>query len=54
MKELIKKEETKNWMSKQELMQICKCSKTTIEQILNDLSCQTDLATQNHMKNGAI
>lgn len=52
MKELIKKEETKNWMSKQELMQICKCSKTTIEQILNDLSCQTDLATQNHMKKG--
>ena len=41
-----------NWISKKELMNICKCSKTTLEQIINDLSCQTGLATQNHIKKG--
>lgn len=51
MKELVKKEES-NWMSKQELMEICKCGKTTIEQIINDLSCTIDRATQNHIKKG--
>ena len=52
MKELIKKEETKNWMSKQELAEICKCSTRVLEQIVADLSCETDFATQNHMKKG--
>ena len=49
------KESTKaeqNWMSKQELMDICKCSKTTLEQIINDLNCPIDRAIQNHMKKG--
>ena len=38
----------KNHMKK-ELMDICKCSKTTLEQIINDLNCQVNLAIQNHL-----
>ena len=41
-----------DWMSKKELMDFCKCSKTTLEQIINNLSCQIDLATQSHIKKG--
>ena len=43
-----------NWMSKKELMEICKCSKTTLEQIINDFSSQVNLATQNHIKKGVL
>ena len=39
---------TQNHMKK-ELMDICKCSKTTLEQIINDLNSQVNLATQNHL-----
>ena len=49
------KESTKveqNWMSKQELMDICKCSKTTLEQIISDLSCRRPADTQSHIKKG--
>ena len=45
-------EKCNDWMSKKELMDFCKCSKTTLEQIINDLSCQTGLATQTHIKKG--
>ena len=41
-----------NWTSKQELMDICKCSKTTLEQIINDLNCPIDRAIQSHIKKG--
>ena len=56
MNEILNTNESKkaeqNWMSKQELMDICKCSKTTLEQIINDFSSQVNLATQNHIKKG--
>ena len=52
MKELIKKEETKNWMSKQELAEICKCSTRVLEQIVADLTCEIDFASQIHIKKG--
>ena len=51
MDDLIKTEET-NWISKKELMEICKCGKTTIEQIINDLSSPASCATQSHIKKG--
>ena len=41
-----------NWTSKKELMNICKCGKTTLEQIINDLNCPIDRAIQNHIKKG--
>ena len=41
-----------NWTSKKELMDICKCSKTTLEQIISNLNCQVNLAIQSHIKNG--
>ena len=41
-----------DWMSKQELMDFCKCSKTTLEQIISNLNCQTGLAIQSHIKKG--
>lgn len=41
-----------NWISKKELMNICKCSKTTLEQIINDFSSQVNLATKSHIKKG--
>ena len=44
---------TQNHMKK-ELMDICKCSKTTLEQIINDLNCQVDLAIKNHIKKGVL
>ena len=46
------KNEYGDWISKKELMDICKCSKTTLEQIINDFSSQVDLATKNHIKKG--
>ena len=52
MKDLVKKEENNNWMSKQELMDICKCSKTTLEQIISSFNSQTGLAIKNHIKKG--
>ena len=44
--------ENKSWTSKKELMDICQCSKTTLEQIINELNSQIGLAIKNHMKKG--
>ena len=44
--------ENSKWLSKKEICSICKCSKTTIEQIINDLNCQSSLAIQSHIKKG--
>lgn len=55
MKKILNTKESvnaENWISKKELMDICKCGKTTLEQIINDLSSQVNLATQNHIKKG--
>ena len=49
MQDLINKE---SWMSKKELMEICKCGKTTIEQIINDLNSPTGRAIKSHIKKG--
>ena len=49
-KEPVKAEQ--NWISKKELMNICKCSDKTLEQIIADLSIETDFDTQNHIKKG--
>ena len=46
----INKVENNNWLSKKELMEICKCGKTTIEQIINDLNSTTSRAIQSHIK----
>ena len=45
------KNETK-WTSKKELMEICKCSDKTLEQIISSLSIETGFDTQNHIKKG--
>ena len=53
MKEIIiNKVENSNWLSKKEFMEICKCSKTTIEQIINDFNCRRPADTQSHIKKG--
>lgn len=31
---------------------ICKCGKTTLEQIINDLNCDSSFAIKNHIKKG--
>ena len=41
-----------NWTSKQELMDICKCGKDSLERIIADLSCRRPADTQNHIKKG--
>ena len=51
MESLIEKEES-NWTSKKELAEICKCSTRVLEQIVADLSCETDFASQIHIKKG--
>ena len=51
MESLIEKEEN-NWTSKKELAEICKCSTRVLEQIVADLSCEIDFASQNHIKKG--
>ena len=52
MKDLVKKEENNNWTSKKELMEICKSSDKTLEQIISSLSIETGFDTQNHIKKG--
>ena len=47
----IKKEE-KDWTSKKELMEICKCSDKTLEQIISGFNIETGFDTQNHIKKG--
>ena len=51
MESLIEKEES-NWTSKKELAEICKCSTRVLEQIVADLSCENDFASQIHIKKG--
>ena len=51
MESLIEKEEI-NWTSKKELAEICKCSTRVLEQIVADLSCEIDFASQIHIKKG--
>ena len=47
----IKKEE-KDWTSKKELMEICKCSDDSLERVIAYLSSRTGADTQNHIKKG--
>ena len=51
MESLIEKEES-NWTSKKELAEICKCSTRVLEQIVADLSCEIDFASQIHIEKG--
>ena len=51
MESLIEKEES-NWTSKKELAEIFKCSTRVLEQIVADLSCEIDFASQIHIKKG--
>lgn len=51
MNDLIKTEYS-NWLSKKELMEICKCGARVLEQIVADLSCDSRIATQSHIKKG--
>ena len=41
-----------NWMSKQELAEICNCDVRTITNIVDDLNKENDFLIQNHMKKG--
>ena len=45
------KEETK-WTSKKELMEICKCSDKTLEQIISSFNIETGFDIKNHIKKG--
>ena len=45
------KEETK-WTSKKELMEICKCSDKTLEQIISNFSIEIGFDTKTHIKKG--
>ena len=51
MESLIENEES-NWTSKKELAEICKFSTRVLEQIVADLSCEIDFASQIHIKKG--
>ena len=56
MNELLNTKESakaeQNWISKKELMDICKCDVRTLERIVIELSCDIDVATQSHIKKG--
>ena len=43
-----------NWISKKELMDICKCSDKTLEQIVSSLNIEVNFDTKNHMKLGVL
>ena len=43
-----------NWISKKEIMNICKCDAKTLEQIIADFSIDTDVDTKNQTKKGVI
>ena len=54
-KDLIVKSAVKNeadWMSKKELMEICKCSNDSLERVIADLNCRASAAIQSHIKKG--
>ena len=52
MKDLVKTEENNNWTSKKELMEICKCSDKTLEQIISSFNIETGFDIKNHIKKG--
>ena len=41
-----------DWMSKKELMDFCKCSDKTLEQIISNLNIETGFDIQTHIKKG--
>ena len=41
-----------NWISKKELMDICKCSDKTLEQIISSFNIETGFDIKNHIKKG--
>ena len=41
-----------NWISKKELMNICKCSDDSLERAITDLSIRIGADTQTHIKKG--
>ena len=41
-----------NWISKKELMNICKCSDKTLEQIISSFNIEVDFDIKNHIKKG--
>ena len=43
-----------NWISKKELMNICKCSDKTLEQIISSFNIEIDFDIKNHIKKGVI
>ena len=54
-KDLIVKSAVKNeagWMSKKELMEICKCSSDSLERVIADLTYRAGADTKNHIKKG--
>ena len=51
MNDLEIKKETK-WTSKKELMEICKCSDKTLEQIISSFNIETGFDIKNHIKKG--
>ena len=56
MNELLNTKESakaeQNWISKKELMEICKCSDKTLEQIISSFNIETGFDIKNHMKKG--
>ena len=49
---IIKYDENSNWLSKKELMEICKCSKKSFERVIAVLNKDSTVATQTHIKKG--
>ena len=43
-----------NWISKKELMNICKCSDKTLEQIISSFNIETGFDIKNQTKKGVI
>ena len=52
MEVLESKKEAKDWLSKKELMEICKCSDKTLEQIISSFNIETGFDIKNHIKKG--
>ena len=49
---IINKAENSNWLSKKELMEICKCSKKSFERVIADFNCDNTVLIQTHIKKG--
>ena len=50
--EVLEIKEEKNWTSKKELMDFCKCSDKTLEQIISNFNIETGFDIKNHIKKG--